>query len=315
MAGLGWFTALAVVAIADDAQELNGGVVFITTVPFAVIGAILVMFSGRRLRHVWFWPGVVMFAYGLASAPAWLVIYHYSGFPYDWFDLRMAVLGYSIPFVIAGAILIWLGWPRTGVRHPRGEVLGFISIMALFCLGMFLAGVNGGNGTERDIISFNDDFDDGIADGWHLDGGWGIALDGDNYILSGSGTACPWVTWAQDYVLELDFELVSGSFWIWVRDSKSGRFYVVNIERTGFSLGRHSGQDFFELRKDEFDIGYGRWHKVGIAVQGGSINFYIDNEVKIDYKDMNPLPAGAFMIGSHSQSIVRLDNISVRPSS
>ena len=40
---------------------------------------------------------------------------------------------------------------------------------------------------KEEGILFQEDFEDGRADGWALEEGWGIEREGDNHVLSGRG--------------------------------------------------------------------------------------------------------------------------------
>ena len=126
--GLGMFIGLLMPFIASDGRDVPGEIVFFVTLPFALLGILSIWLSRRRVRHSWFWPGSVMFAYGLASVPGWLIQWiNYSSFSAD--ELPIMIGAFSVPFIIVGAFFLWKGWPRSGVKHPRGEVSAFLITM------------------------------------------------------------------------------------------------------------------------------------------------------------------------------------------
>jgi len=292
-------------------------------IPGVILGIVCILLSRRKLRHRWFWPGVAMFSYGLTAVPQWLHIsLNVARFPNvprdDPMWLPLSIGAFSVPAIIGGALCLWRGWPRTGVRHPRGELFGFIFSSCIICLALSLGVIASMGPSQRDILSFSDNFEDGVADGWKLDPGWGVVDDNGNHVLDGQGqdsqNAWPRVTSAEDYLLEAHFQLISGLFQFEVRSTyKSKTGYIVWVYQDRVNLGKNTGGNLIDLAGTAAEIGFKRWHRIDIALNGGNIKVYIDDELKIDYWDNEPLPAGSFGISSHQGSWVRLDNILVKP--
>lgn len=285
---------------------------------FTLLGIFLVWLSGRGIRNRWFWPGMVMFIYGLGSLPVWLNSFKLPGFPHDSGQLILALFLFSIPFIIVGAFCLWRGWPRLGVRRPRGEAYGFIFGLIAVSLAFTIIVLTTHGGLPRDILSFSDDFEDGAADGWNLKSGWAVVLDDASYVLEGEGfgSARPNVTWTQDYVLEADFKLLSGFFDFSVRYSgysQTHRHYIVWIDESKLRLGKFDRGEHLILESTQAEIGFGQWHTVRIMLNGSNIRVYVDDKLKISYWDTDPPPAGGFEVRSHPDSVVRVDNISVQP--
>lgn len=176
------------------------------------------------------------------------------------------------------------------------------------------------NVNNRDILSFSDNFQDGNANGWNLDPGWQVVLDNGNYVLEAKGQttyreAWPLVTSASNYMLEADFKIVSGMFEFSARDNGFRKRYIVWVQENSVGLGKQLGQNIQSLPTAQANIGLGQWHTISIALDGGSIKVYIDHELEIDYYDNEPITAGSFLIKSNPNSIIRVDNIVVKPSS
>jgi hypothetical protein len=293
---------------------------FAWNLPFIFIGVILVWLSMRDVRKRWLWPGGVMFSYGLTAIPAWIYIMHnYWQHPPSPGEFALTIGLFSFPFIVTGAFCLWKGWPRTGSKRPRREWLSLTIVFCALCLvfSIIMASASS-NVNNRDILSFSDNFQDGNANGWNLDPGWQVVKDNGNYVLSCQSQdfrrASPRVTSASDYALSADFSLLKGLFEFQVRKSSSSS-YNVWINDNQVALGKANGQNIISLGTAAVDIGTTQWHKVEISLSGGNIKIYIDNSLKIDYQDENPLPSGSFLIQNHPDSGVELDNIVVKPPS
>jgi hypothetical protein len=125
-----------IVAAVSQTYNLEPSKAFGLSIPPAFIGILLLRLSRRERRHLWFWPGVAMFVYGLAGIPTWMYIWRYciTSPRRDPGILALLLGAGCVPFILGGAFCLWRGWPRTGVKHPRGEVFGFIGTMLALCL-------------------------------------------------------------------------------------------------------------------------------------------------------------------------------------
>ena len=180
---------------------------------------------------------------------------------------------------------------------------------------------------DVNILSFADDFQDGVADGWRLQPGWLVVSDNGNYVLDGQGhnvvnpqgkdhrSAQPLATAATDYQFEADFVILSGTIFEFnVRYSDTGR-YIIWVDSTSICLGKQLGPSsavtFFDTAY--MDIGFNQWHKVKIVVKGGNVKSYIDDNLQIDFIDQSPVSAGIFAIICNPDTHIRVDNIVVGP--
>jgi hypothetical protein len=136
VSGIGWMLIFLIVAAASQQYDLEPDEAFVGSIPGAFIGILLLRLSRRKWRHLWFWPGVVMFVYGLVGIPTWMYIWRYC---LDIPDRVPGTLAFFIgvlcvPFIFGGAFCLERGWPRAGVKHPRGEAFGFIGAMLALSL-------------------------------------------------------------------------------------------------------------------------------------------------------------------------------------
>jgi photosystem II stability/assembly factor-like uncharacterized protein len=154
-------------------------------------------------------------------------------------------------------------------------------------------------------LLFQDDFEDGNADGWALDPDWMVEMVDGNYVLSGRNhqVARPKVAGWTDYTLEFGFKIISGAFLLNFRSRGEVR-YICGIREGEFHLEKQVGEDFFEFMGGEAEVTIGQWHKVQVAVEGANIKIYFDDSLAIDYTDEEiPIRLGEFSLealeGSH----------------
>ena len=174
-----------------------------------------------------------MFVCGAAAFPASLNVLHdHLGHLSEWVGSAVAVGAFFVLEISVAAFCLWRGWPRTGVKRPRGEVSAFLIPVYIILLGVMLGSMVQWI-CERDILTFSDDFEDGVADGWHLGPGWRVELADGNYVLSGIGgrqggqyfpEAWPRLTEALNYAVEADFMILSGALSFEVRWSDAGGY-------------------------------------------------------------------------------------------
>jgi len=318
--GIGFITIFGIVGFAKDDYDVNGGVIIICA-SFALFGILLTWLASRQIRYRWFWVGAVVFAYGMTALPTLLNVWYYYSEPTPIpSTLAIYICVFAVPAIALGAFCLWRGWPRIEVRHPRTELSSFYAVTLILCLATIIFSVSNHRGIERNILSFSDNFQNGSANlPWYLDRGWQVVNENGNYVLSCQSKdfqrAWPRVTSASDYALSADFNLLQGQFEFQVRRSNTGSYNVL-IYDTRIDLRKAtSDTNNVSLGSVDVDIGNNQWHKVEIGLNGGSIKVYIDDYLKIDYKDEDPLPSGSFFIQTHPDSGVQLDNIVVKPSS
>ena len=167
---------------------------------------------------------------------------------------------------------------------------------------------------------FQDNFEDGNANGWQLDPGWQVEQEGSNYILSGSGhnwarvygnTGSNWT----DYRFSLRVKLINEGVHLNVRVNNTGRYFI-GFNEGGVFLNKQVGPNTFfnNLAQANFPVEMGTWHTVSITVQNNRIQIAVDGTDRIDYVDNNsPLLQGTVALetvwdeGSH----VHFDDLEV----
>ena len=172
--------------------------------------------------------------------------------------------------------------------------------------------------TKEEDILFQEDFEDGRADGWALEEGWGIEREGDNHVLGGCGhhRADPRVRGWTDYAVEAKFKLVAGEFLFNFRYSQApvawGDRYFLNIQPGGLELHKQIDEDFFHLTDASVNIESNRWYQLKIALDGTNAKVYLDDELKIDYTDDDlPIRSGGISFETLDDSHVLFDDITV----
>jgi len=164
---------------------------------------------------------------------------------------------------------------------------------------------------------FEDDFEDGNADGWQLETGWGVELEGSNHILSGSGHS-----WAQptaghnwtDYRFSLRIKLIQEAVHLNVRLSDRGRYFI-GFGEGGVTLSKQFWPDtFIDLARADFPIAKETWHTASITVEGNRIQVAVDGVNRIDYTDTDsPLLKGSIALETiwDEDSHVHFDDVEV----
>lgn len=168
--------------------------------------------------------------------------------------------------------------------------------------------------TSVDYPPFYDDFEDGNADGWQLDGGWNVIDDGGNKVLEGNGHK-----WARagsgswgDYTFETKVKLIQGGVHINYRISQTGRYAIgfnensLTLTRTIFSTNTHTSLTGVDMQSEK-----NRWYTIKVSGKGNNIKVYVDGALKIDYTDEEPLLNGQIAFESLPDSQVMVDDISV----
>ena len=174
---------------------------------------------------------------------------------------------------------------------------------------------------------FEDDFEDGMADGWELEEGWGITEEaGQGYVLSGSGHhwAVPVVDGWVDHELTTRIKLIAGTVHINFRLSQEMvtdtewemRRYYLGLKENRLYVKKQMGSEFFDLYAGDIPFSLGDWHTVKVRVEGASIQVYVDEVLTASLTDVivlmdteNPLLFGRFAFETLDLSQVYVDNI------
>ena len=168
--------------------------------------------------------------------------------------------------------------------------------------------------TENWEIFFKDDFETGYADDWLLETGWKVERDGRNYVLN--GIEHNWVRFSggqrwSDYSFKSRVKLIDYNVHLNYRVSDNGRYFI-GFHHDGLYLQKETPWGtFYELASESGLHNYNTWYTVEIKGVGSNIKIYVDDVLKIDYTDFNPLYYGSIAFETLENSHVYFDDIEV----
>lgn len=160
---------------------------------------------------------------------------------------------------------------------------------------------------------YQEDFEDGQAQGWQLDLGWEIFSDEGNQVLSGQGHV-----WARsslaydDYRLAFRLKVMRGEVHLVYRLNATGRYFI-GFQADGSYLHKQIWPDTFHhgLATSDHAHALAAWHQIEISGKGGNIQINVDGNREWSYIDPDPLLDGIFAFETQDDSLVYVDDISV----
>ena len=161
------------------------------------------------------------------------------------------------------------------------------------------------------IVLFFDDFEDGDAVGWNLEGGWSVIQEDGNYILQGVGPCSADVgpqEWT-DYTLEARIKF-SQSANVNFRLTAELGMYFLNIVPEGPILNKKLLDEAL-LAKSGVSLQENQWIDLKVEVKGDRIVLYIDDNPILHYTDSEPLLSGTIGFESPENSVVYVDDVIV----
>jgi photosystem II stability/assembly factor-like uncharacterized protein len=171
---------------------------------------------------------------------------------------------------------------------------------------------------SMDIPPFIDDFEDGDALSWQLEDGWEVIQDGDNFVLQGIGHK--WANtgldnWS-DYTFETRIKPVQygGGIHIVFRKNNEGRYFL-GFHNGGLYLSKQFNQwsEFDNnIASSSGSYNANQWYDLRVEVVGDNIKIYVNNILKIDYTDPEPLLSGSIAFETlDDQARFHIDDIQV----
>ncbi|MHC4520905.1 MAG: WD40/YVTN/BNR-like repeat-containing protein, partial [Planctomycetota bacterium] len=159
-------------------------------------------------------------------------------------------------------------------------------------------------------ILYQEDFDDGQAQGWELEAGWSVTegrLRGQGHWWA-RPSAGPW----EDFRLRARVNVVEGGLHLVYRLNETGRYFI-GFNEEGSYLHKQYWPDTFVPGLAGSDVAHARgiWHEIEIVGEGSSLAFKVDGFVEWEYTDLEPLLAGAFAFETLDDSIALVDDIVV----
>ena len=165
-----------------------------------------------------------------------------------------------------------------------------------------------------DYPPFEDSFDDGNADGWNSESGWSVIKENDNYVYQGIGhewTEAGLQSWG-DYTFETKIKLLQGDVHVNFRKNNEGRYYLF-FHQGGLILKKqfNQWQEFTQLTEVNEAHNLGQWYNLRIELEGDRIKISVNDILKIDYVDSEPLLNGDIAFESLDDSRIYVDDINV----
>lgn len=166
---------------------------------------------------------------------------------------------------------------------------------------------------------FYDDFEDGTADDWELKGletnsYWEVYNDNDNYVLKGQGQ-----NWANpvkkflwdDYSFRCEVKIIYGGIHINYRVNDIARYFIA-FNSGSITLFKHDWiNPAINLISYSENFSIDRWYIINIVGIGGNIKVFVDDQLKIDYTDSEPVKGGSIAFEVNPSSVFYVDNIEV----
>ena len=163
------------------------------------------------------------------------------------------------------------------------------------------------------IVLFKDDFQDGTPDNWNIISGWDIQQDGDTYYFASSVLGSAWVpgghSW-EDYVFRATLRVDNGVASLNYRLTQDGR-YLITFSQDGLYLLKEKPVGSITVLTRVEPVSLGNWHWVTIAGEGEHILVYVDQTLRIDFQDTDPLYGGTIAVGAANATNVMVDDIMV----
>jgi photosystem II stability/assembly factor-like uncharacterized protein len=138
---------------------------------------------------------------------------------------------------------------------------------------------------SQDIL-FQDDFEDGNADGWELDIGWQVKLDSNNYVLCATeGSYANLDKLLIDYSFVCRIKEIEGRIRLQYRINSLGRYFIY-FDDNAIYLGKEKPWDSkIILASTVVGFHKNQWYEVKVSGQGGNLKIYVNNIELIDYTD------------------------------
>ena len=172
-------------------------------------------------------------------------------------------------------------------------------------------------GLQDDWVSlFRDDFDEGSAESWDLEQGWGIVAD-DSGGFALRGASPSWArlpessAWS-NYRFKSRIKLSGGAIHLNCRLSASGRYFI-GFSSEGLYLSKQFWPDlFFDLASHNEAFARDTWHTVEIVCDGAVIKVSVNGDLKIEYRDeAGPLVGGGISFENLEEAEVYIDDVEI----
>jgi hypothetical protein len=128
--------------------------------------------------------------------------------------------------------------------------------------------------TATGIVLFQDDFEDGQPDDWHITASWAVRQEGDNHVFGSSAYGGAWVPqgfgWS-DYELQAVVRVTTGGVILNYRVTHEGR-YLLHLREDGMYLSREYPIGTYTALTQAAAPSQDAWHQVTMAGYGGHLS-------------------------------------------
>jgi len=189
----------------------------------------------------------------------------------------------------------------------------FLAIVLLLAFAAFPNQVDWA-APDHQNTTYQEDFEDGQAQGWQLEPGWSVVLDGGNHVLGGQGHV--WARLDQpfngDLRLTFRVKLLQGRIHLVTRLTDASRYFI-GFDASGADLNKQYFPDEFHngLTSGGGAHSLNRWYQVEVDFQGSRIDFLVDGIRAWSYTDPQPLQSGTLAFETLDNSRAYVDDIRV----
>ena len=169
-------------------------------------------------------------------------------------------------------------------------------------------------GGAGEVILYEEDFDDGEAQGWELESGWRVVPEGDGRVLQGEGHrwARAVVAYDGDFRVRVRLKLLRGGVHLVYRLNDTGRYFIGFGEEGTYLQKQYWPDTFLEgLAGGATPHRLGVWHDIEIVGEGALLRFVVDGQQEWEYRDPEPLVGGSFAFETLDDSEALVDDMVV----
>ena len=163
---------------------------------------------------------------------------------------------------------------------------------------------------DREILLFEENFDDVQARNWELEDGWIITegmLQGTSHSWA-SPLAGPW----QDFRLKFRLNLRQGRIHLVYRLNDKGRYFIGFHEHGSYLSKQYWPETFINLSEQESTThDLYSWYEIEIVGSGAKLQFFVDGQLEWEFTDPNALNGGTFAFETLEDSTAYIDDIQV----
>jgi len=149
-------------------------------------------------------------------------------------------------------------------------------------------------GYTEEILS-RDDFESGNADNWQLDDGWQVVKENENFVLKGTNHAAARFLQkpVSTYNVQIKVNLKTNESSTHINYRADCERYFIGFNSTDIYLNKtYPCGSHFSLKSISEPHDINRWYKIKIIGDQGNIKVYVDDILKIDYTDSEPILTG-----------------------